>query len=165
MATVKKTTRNGAVSWQTRWRDPEGRQRKKTFPKKTDAERFLTTVEAAKLQGTYIDHSDKTTVAAYARTWASARPHRPSTARRSRASSRRTSRGPASGSVDWRPCVRQRSRRGPRNGQQSWPRARCVYSSACCAASTRRPCWTASLRRHRPCGCSSPLPLGRESYR
>jgi integrase len=50
--------------------------------RKTDAERFLTTVEFAKLRGFYIDHDDRTTVVQYARTWAAARPHRQSTARR-----------------------------------------------------------------------------------
>lgn len=65
-----------------RYRDPDGRQRKKTFSKKGDADRFAATVEADKLRGQYVDHSDRTTVTEYARTWAAARPHRPSTARR-----------------------------------------------------------------------------------
>lgn len=82
MASVEKRTREGQLTWLARWRDPEGRQRKKSFPRKVDAERFLTTVESAKLRGVYIDHDDRTTVAQYARTWAAARPHRQSTARR-----------------------------------------------------------------------------------
>ena len=65
-----------------RYRDPDGRQRKKTFSKKGDADRFAATVEADKLRGLYVDHSDRTTVAEYARAWATARPHRPTTARR-----------------------------------------------------------------------------------
>jgi hypothetical protein len=49
-----------------------GRQRKKTFAKKGDADRFAATVEADKLWGQYVDHSDRTTVAEYARAWAAA---------------------------------------------------------------------------------------------
>jgi integrase len=47
-----------------------------------DAERFLTGVEASKLRGAYVDPSDRTTVAVYARRWAAGRPHRATTARR-----------------------------------------------------------------------------------
>ena len=43
------------MSWQARWRDPTGGQRSKNFPRRIDAERFLVTVEARKLAGTYID--------------------------------------------------------------------------------------------------------------
>ncbi len=68
--------------YDVRFRDPDGRQRKKTFSKKGDADRFAATVEADKIRGLYIDHSDRTTVAEYARAWAAARPHRPTTARR-----------------------------------------------------------------------------------
>lgn len=78
------TRRNGRETkvYDVRFRDPDGRQRRKTFHKKGDADRFAATVEADKLRGQYVDHSDRTTVAEYARTWAAARPHRPSTARR-----------------------------------------------------------------------------------
>lgn len=82
MASVERRVRDGAVSWQARWRDPDGRQRKRTFPRKTDADRFLVTVEADKLGGRYVDPADRTTVVDYARRWAAARPHRPTTARR-----------------------------------------------------------------------------------
>src|SRR3954451_1546612 len=68
--------------YDVRFRDPDGRQRKKTFGKKGDADRFAATVEADKLRGLYVDHSSRTTVAEYARAWAVARPHRPTTARR-----------------------------------------------------------------------------------
>ncbi|MDP9430885.1 MAG: site-specific integrase [Actinomycetota bacterium] len=78
------TRRNGRETkvYDVRFRDPDGRQRKKTFGKKGDADRFAATVEADKLRGQFVDHSDRTTVAEYARAWAAARPHRPSTARR-----------------------------------------------------------------------------------
>lgn len=42
--------------YDVRFRDPDGRQRKKTFGKKGDADRFATTVEASKLSGQYVDH-------------------------------------------------------------------------------------------------------------
>lgn len=86
MASVESrlTRRNGreAKVYDVRFRDPDGKQRKKTFGKKGDADRFAATVEADKLRGLYVDHSDRTTVAEYARVWAAARPHRPSSARR-----------------------------------------------------------------------------------
>lgn len=78
------TRRNGreVKVYDVRFRDPDGRQRKKTFSKKGDADRFAATVEADKVRGLYVDHSDRTTVAEYARAWAAGRPHRPTTARR-----------------------------------------------------------------------------------
>jgi integrase len=86
MASVesRQTRRDGreVKVFDVRFRDPDGRQRKRTFRKKGDADRFAATVEADKLRGLYVDHSDRTTVVEYARSWAAARPHRPSTARR-----------------------------------------------------------------------------------
>jgi integrase len=82
MASVEKRVRNGRVTWLARWRDPAGAQRKKTFAKKSDAERFVVTMEAGRLRGEYVDPADRTTVIEYARQWAAARPHRPSSARR-----------------------------------------------------------------------------------
>lgn len=82
MASVEKRLRDGRTTWLARWRDPDGTQRKKSFVKKSDADRFMVTVEADKHRGQYVDHSARTTVAEYARAWASARPHRPTTARR-----------------------------------------------------------------------------------
>ena len=57
MASVEKRVRDGKATWLARWRDPDGVQRKKTFPKKTDAERFLVNVSADLLRGTYVDPS------------------------------------------------------------------------------------------------------------
>jgi len=79
--TVRRDGRQARV-YTVRYRDPDGRQRKRTFVKKGDADRFSATVETDKLRGTYVDHTDRTTVAEYARAWAEARPHRPSTERR-----------------------------------------------------------------------------------
>jgi hypothetical protein len=72
---------NGRTTYQARWRDDQGQQRKKSFAKKGDADRFAATVEADKARGTYIEPS-KIAVAEYARKWAESRPHRPTTARR-----------------------------------------------------------------------------------
>jgi len=83
MASIKRRSLgDGSRRYDVVYRDPENRQRRKTFTRKVDAERFATTTEADKLRGSYIDHSDRTTVTEYARQWAAARPHRPSTERR-----------------------------------------------------------------------------------
>jgi len=56
VASIRKAVhRTGRTSWQARWRDPTGAQRSKNFGRRIDAERFLVTVEARKLSGTYID--------------------------------------------------------------------------------------------------------------
>jgi integrase len=68
--------------WQVRWRDGSATQRKKSFTKKSAADRFDTKVKADLAVGAYVDPSDRTTVAEYARVWLAIRPHRPSTARR-----------------------------------------------------------------------------------
>jgi integrase len=81
MASVEKLVRNGRTSYQARWRDDQGRQRKRSFAKKSEADRHAATVEADKVRGTYIEPR-KITVAEYAREWAGSRPHRPTTARR-----------------------------------------------------------------------------------
>ncbi len=39
MASIEKNTRDGKVTWQARWRDPDGRQRKTTFTRKSEASR------------------------------------------------------------------------------------------------------------------------------
>ncbi len=81
MASVDKRVRDGRTTWVARWRDPEGRQRKRSFGKRSDADRFETTVAADVLRGTYIAPGDgRLTVAEYALEWASIQQHRPSTA-------------------------------------------------------------------------------------
>jgi mevalonate pyrophosphate decarboxylase len=62
MASVEKRVRNGRTTYQTRWRDDQDQQRKKSFAKKGDADRFAATVEADMARGTYIELS-KITVA------------------------------------------------------------------------------------------------------
>jgi integrase len=41
--------------WQVRYRDPTGRERSRTFRKRTDADAFLVTIEADKVRGTWLD--------------------------------------------------------------------------------------------------------------
>ncbi|MDT4913713.1 MAG: hypothetical protein QOC66_2841 [Pseudonocardiales bacterium] len=55
MPSIEKRLRAGKVSWRAHYRTPEGRQRNRSFPRKIDAERFLTTVSATKLTGTFVD--------------------------------------------------------------------------------------------------------------
>ncbi len=53
MARVTKDSRDGR--WLARWRDPDGRQRKKSFGRKNEAERFLVALTAGQHRGVYID--------------------------------------------------------------------------------------------------------------
>jgi integrase len=70
LGSIERHTRNGQTSYQARWRDPAGRQRKRSFPRKIDADRFLTSVEASKFSGVYVDPgAGRTTVGDYAATW------------------------------------------------------------------------------------------------
>lgn len=70
MASVERRTRHGRVVWLARWRDPDGRQRSKSFAKKGDADRYMTTVAADVLRGSYIDpQAGKVTFREYAQKW------------------------------------------------------------------------------------------------
>jgi len=57
MASISKTVspRTGAVSWVVRYRTPDGGSRKKSYSLKRDAQAFLTSVEASKTDGSFID--------------------------------------------------------------------------------------------------------------
>ncbi|GAB3312791.1 site-specific integrase [Geodermatophilus aquaeductus] len=55
MASIEKRQRSGQTRWYARYRDPTGRQRVKVLDRRIDAERYLTTVESAKLVGSYVD--------------------------------------------------------------------------------------------------------------
>ena len=73
MASVEKQTRNGKPRWQARWRDDAGQQRKRTFDRKVDADRFLTTVEADLIRGTYLDpDAGRITFKVFADSWLTA---------------------------------------------------------------------------------------------
>jgi hypothetical protein len=66
--------------WQARYRTPDGASRKRTFTRKADAQQFLTGVDHRKLSGEYVDQAaGRVTFGVYARRWADAQPHRPST--------------------------------------------------------------------------------------
>lgn len=55
MAGIHRRTVDGQARYDVRYRDPAGRQRKKTFLKKGDAARFASMVEADKYRSSYID--------------------------------------------------------------------------------------------------------------
>jgi integrase len=60
--------------WKARYLDPDGRERSKAFARKVDAEKFLTTIGADLLRGTYLDpDAGKVTLRRYAGTWAATR--------------------------------------------------------------------------------------------
>jgi hypothetical protein len=49
------TRRGDNEHWQVRYRDPAGRQRKRDFDRKVDAERFRAEVEVDKSRGAWVD--------------------------------------------------------------------------------------------------------------
>ncbi len=53
MASITKV----GTGWRARYRTPDGASRSRTFERRVDAEQFLTTVEASKLGGAYIDQA------------------------------------------------------------------------------------------------------------
>ena len=55
MPSIERRVREGELRWYARFRDPAGAQKVKVFTRRVDAERFLTTVEASKLTGSYFD--------------------------------------------------------------------------------------------------------------
>jgi integrase len=74
MAKVVKDARDGR--WLARWRDPDGYQRKRSFPRRVDAERFLVALTAEQHRGNYLDPSaGKVTVAAWSSQWAGGLSH------------------------------------------------------------------------------------------
>jgi integrase len=79
---VSSVKRRPDGKYRARWYDLGGKEHSRHFDRKRDADAFLSTVEADKLRGQYVDVNDKTTVAEYARRWAAGRPHNPRTARR-----------------------------------------------------------------------------------
>jgi len=54
-AVSRGTYSSGCRVWQSRWRDPAGRQRAKNIDRKSDAERYLLVMETDKLRGRYTD--------------------------------------------------------------------------------------------------------------
>ncbi len=76
MASVEKRVRDGSTTWLARWRDPDGKQRKRSFTRRMDAERYLTGVSADLLRGNYIDPSaGRLTCGEWARQWLDTQAH------------------------------------------------------------------------------------------
>jgi integrase len=76
MASIEKRDRGGRVTWRAHYRDPSGRQRNKSFPRKIDAERFLTGVESSKLVGSFIDPQlGRVTVGEWSQRWLAGQAH------------------------------------------------------------------------------------------
>ncbi len=68
MSSVRRDPRDGR--WLARWRDPAGRQRKKSFRRRVDADRFLAELTAEMNRGGYVDPAaGKLSVGAFAETW------------------------------------------------------------------------------------------------
>ncbi|WP_328408821.1 site-specific integrase [Streptomyces violaceus] len=70
------------LRWAVRWRDPQGRQRKKLFKRKPDAHRYAAELKSSMDKGTYINPATtRTTFREVAAKWqtASGIQHRPST--------------------------------------------------------------------------------------
>jgi len=73
MPSIEKRTRDASITWLARWRDPQGQQRKQSFSRKIDAERYLTSVRAALLSGSYVDASaGRITVEEWSARWMNA---------------------------------------------------------------------------------------------
>jgi hypothetical protein len=81
VSSIEKRTRGGKATWRAHYRDPAGRQRNKSFPRRVDAERYLATIESAKLLGSYVDpRAGRITVEAWSRRWIATQGHlKPST--------------------------------------------------------------------------------------
>ena len=81
MASIKKRlVADGSRRYDVIYRDPNGRQRKKTYRLKSDADAFSATVEADKLRGAFIDpKAGRVTVEDYAASWLAAQTFDPST--------------------------------------------------------------------------------------
>ena len=73
MASITTTGSAKTRRYTVNYRDPEGRQRRKTFVKKSDADGFAATVEADKLRGLYLDpNAGRMTLNEYAAAWLAA---------------------------------------------------------------------------------------------
>jgi integrase len=76
MASISKVP----TGWLARWRTPDGASRCKTFERKVDAQRHLTSIENSKLTGAYVDPSaGRVTFKSYAEQWRAGQVWRPST--------------------------------------------------------------------------------------
>jgi hypothetical protein len=82
VASAEKRMLAGRARRYARYRDPSGKQRTKSFDRKVDAQRFLTTVESEKLSGSYFDPSrSKLTVGEWSQQWLAGQAHLKSSTR------------------------------------------------------------------------------------
>ena len=73
MASISKREVGGKPRYDVNYREPDGRRRRKTFTKRSDADTFASTVEADKVRGTYIDRdAGRISFKAYADQWLAA---------------------------------------------------------------------------------------------
>lgn len=83
MASVEKDPSRRRTPWVVRWRDEAGKQRKRGFARKVDADKFRSEVEHQLNTGAYVDPAaGKVAFQPYAEQWRLAQPHRPNTASR-----------------------------------------------------------------------------------
>ena len=76
MSSIEKRARSDRTRWYVRYRDPSGEQRNKVFDRRIDAERYLTTIESAKLSGAYIDPArSRVTVGEWTDRWLAGQAH------------------------------------------------------------------------------------------
>jgi len=74
VSSVKRDRRDG--TWLARWRDPGGAQRKKSFRRRVDAERFLNDLMAEMARGSYVDPAaGKVSFGSVAARWTSSQMH------------------------------------------------------------------------------------------
>jgi len=70
MASITTLGRGKDRRYVVNYRDPVGKQHRKTFRKKSDADGFIATVEADKLRGAYLDpEAGKVTLKTYGERW------------------------------------------------------------------------------------------------
>ena len=74
---LERTDRYGkGARWLVRWRDPSGNQRKKSFKRKSDAEKFAVQIGHGMLSGSYVDPAaGKITLEEWSKQWLSAQAH------------------------------------------------------------------------------------------
>jgi integrase len=77
---VGSVKRHANGRWRARYRDESGREHARHFPRKIDADRWLSTVQADMLRGTYVDpRAGRVTFREYAERWRTIQVHRPTT--------------------------------------------------------------------------------------
>jgi hypothetical protein len=63
-------TRDKSGAWRARFRDPNGRQKSRNFPRRRGAELFLTSIDHAKATSAYVDPTlGKITFGAWVKKW------------------------------------------------------------------------------------------------